>query len=285
VKRCKGNEENMSSAFRISGVQTIPISGSDIRIIYINTCKIIAAANNANGAQVIIMRSNVGGVAGSWNQATLPLHVPDVLQRDPTVDWTSDETAWAIIVGSSTESASDPSATLQLRCFKSNDGGASWQYDDTVSGNQTKADKPMMLVEHNKFEFRDALDPPREYFDYICVIWHNYPTGMPNDPPGVFVNYRTPGPSGAWGTPVKVSSVETTGQGHGCDIKSGHGTYTGVILAFWHDTGSKNVYVSVGYDGGAAFEPPVVIDTTLASNDIAIPSSLSTKPVITHYKY
>jgi hypothetical protein len=222
------------------------------------------------------MRSVQGGVDGSWNQTTLPLHERDTLQRDPSVDWTSDGTAWAMIIGISRSTGIDTSA---VKCYKSTDDGATWQYEETISGTQLKPDKPMMWVNHMYYQssYPDDETPGRpNYVDYVYAIWHNYPTGMPDDTSGVFVNYRTPGPSGAWQSPVKVSGAETTGQGHGCDIKT---DIDGFVYAFWHDTGSKNLYVTRPYD---SHNPPFtsIIATTIASNEITIPSSLSAKPVI-----
>jgi hypothetical protein len=123
----------------------------------------------------------------------------------------------------------------------------------------------MMWVDHS---------PISKHLDNIYVIWHNEPlvTGIPNDPPGVFVNRRT-GPSGAWQTPIPVSHAETTGTAIGCDIKTNS---AGDVFAFWADTGSKYLYVGKSSDGGASFSSnPAVLAPLFASQEIAIPSFAS----------
>jgi hypothetical protein len=129
---------------RISGAQTIPISESDIRVNFKNPCKIIAAANaTTEGVGQAQFHSSDGGA--TWSQTNLPLISGDLLHSDPNVDWTSDGTAWSITIGI------DSSVTnLQLRSYKSTDGGASWAFDGTASGSQTAADKEMMWVDHSR---------------------------------------------------------------------------------------------------------------------------------------
>jgi hypothetical protein len=160
-------------------------------------------------------------------------------------------------VGFNHEISNTSLAALQLRCYKSNDDGASWQYDDTPSGTHTNTDKPMMWVDHSPTSF---------FHDNIYAIWHN---GRP-----VFVNSRT-GPAGAWQTPIQVSGSETTGTGIGGDIKTNS---FGDVFAFWPDTGSKNLYVAKSTNGGGSFTPPfgfpapIPIHTTYSSFIITIPS-------------
>ena len=237
---------------RISGANANPRSESDIRVNFRDTTKIIAASNAINDSNQAQFYSTDGGA--TWSQTSLPLNAADSFHSDPTVDWTSDGTAWATAIGINAAQTS-----LQIRAFKSLDNGATWTFDATVSGAHTAADKQMMWVDHS------ATSPNK---DNIYVIWHN------NSP--VFVNRRT-GPAGSWQTPLRVSGAETTGTGIGGDIKTNS---AGDVLAFWPDTGSRKLFVAKSTDGGVSFGTPVKIATTLDSFDIGMPSFASRRALI-----
>ena len=190
----------------------------------------------------------------SWAHTSLPLVVGDNIHSDPTVDWTSDGTAWTTTIG--IQAAGD---ILQLRSYRSNDFGKTWNFDATLSGTQTQTDKQMIWVDHS---------PVSPFKDNVYVIWHN---GAP-----VFVNRRT-GPSGAWQTPIQVSGAETIGTGIGGDIKTNS---FGDVFAFWPDTGSSKLFVAKSIDGGATFSTAVTITTTFDSYDIGIPSFSSRRALI-----
>ena len=252
-----GDEEraiNPGSNVRTSGQQFASLSESDIRVNYNDTSKIIAASNGA-GPQPQFYSTN-GGT--SWSQTTLPLVLGDERHSDPTVDWTSDGTAWATTIGLQDVTPTSE-GTLRLRSYKSTDGGSTWTFDGTISGNQTSADKQMMWVDHS------ATSP---FKDNIYVIWHN-------EQP-VFVNRRT-GPSGSWQTPVRVSGGETTGTGIGGDIKTNS---SGDVFAFWPDTISKNLFVAKSTNGGATFSAPVRIARTFDAYDIGVPSFATRRALI-----
>ena len=198
---------------RISGAQTIPISESDIRVNFKNPCKIIAAANaTTEGVGQAQFHSSDGGA--TWSQTNLPLISGDLLHGDPNVDWTSDGTAWSITIGI------DSSVTnLQLRSYKSTDGGASWAFDGTASGSQTAADKEMMWVDHS---------PTSPFKDNIYVIWHN------NEP------VRQPSTAvWIWQTPIKGGS-ETTER----DRRRHKDQQLQACFALWPDTGSRKLLVA-----------------------------------------
>src|SRR3954468_5506122 len=188
---------------KISGTSDSPHSESDIRINFNNSEQIIAASNNiGNGRQAQFFSADSGA---TWGQTTLPLLTGDSLHSDPTVDWTSDGTAWATTIGI------DASTTvLQMRAYKSTDGGKNWVFDGTFSGDQTSADKQMMWVD------RSQISPFR---DNIYVIWHN------NRP--AFIGRRT---SSGWDPPAQVSGAETTGTAIGSDITT---NASGEIFAVW----------------------------------------------------
>lgn len=237
---------------RISGAQITPRSETDIRLNYNDPNKIIAASNAIGSSRQAQFYSADGGT--TWGQTTLPLVLNDSLHSDPTVDWTSDGTAWATTIG-----IQGAGATLQLRAYRSNDGGATWTFDATLSGNQTNTDKQMMWVDHS---------PTSPFKDRIYVIWHN---GLP-----AFVNRRT-GPAGAWQVPIQVSGAETTGTAIGGDIKTNS---FGDVFAFWPDTGSRKLLVAKSTNGGAQFSPPVTIATAFRGYDIGVPSFASRRALV-----
>jgi hypothetical protein len=238
---------------RISGAQTSPRSESDIRINYQNPQKIIGASNNisSTGRQAMFFSSNGGA---SWGQTLLPLVTGDAFQSDPTVDWTSDGTAWSTTIG-----INSAATVLTMRSYKSTDGGATWSFDATFSGGLTNNDKQMMWVDHS------ATSP---FKDNIYVIWH---PGLP-----AYVARRT-GPSGSWQTPVKVSGSETTGTAIGSDVRTNS---SGDVFAFFPDTGSRRLNVAKSTNGGASFSAPVRIATSFGSFQLGIPADASRQVLI-----
>jgi hypothetical protein len=238
---------------RISGAQTSPRSESDIRVNYLNPQKIIGASNNisSSGRQAMFFSTNGGA---SWGQTLLPLVTGDAFMSDPTVDWTSDGTAWSTTIG-----INSAGTVLTMRAYKSTDGGATWTFDATFSGSLTNNDKQMMWVDHS------ATSP---FKDTIYAIWH---AGAPAE-----VARRT-GPGGSWQTPVKVSGTETTGTAIGDDIKTNS---AGDVFAFFPDTGSRRLNVAKSTNGGVSFGTPVRIATSFGSFQYAIPADASRQPLI-----
>jgi hypothetical protein len=238
---------------RISGSATVSRSESDIRVNYWNTQKIIGASNNIGGSgQQAQFYSSDGGA--TWGQTSLPLQTGDAFHSDPTVDWTSDGTAWSTTIG-----INSTGTTLKMRAYKSTNGGATWTFDNTFSGTQTNTDKQMIWVDHSATSpFKDNL--------YAC--WHN---GAPQ-----FFNRRT-GPAGAWQTQLQISGTETTGTAIGCDVKTNS---AGDVFVFWPDTGSRRVNTAKSTNGGVSFGAPVRIATTFDSFDIGVPSFNSRRQLI-----
>jgi hypothetical protein len=236
---------------RISGAQNEPRSESDIRINFANPSLVIAASNaiNGDGRQAQFYSAD-GGV--SWNQTSLPLVEGDEFHSDPTVDWTSDGTAWATTMGIQ-------GAVNRLRCYKSTNQGATWTYVDVVSGSQNRVDKQMLWVDH-------SLTSP--YRDTIYAIWHNDQTA--------FINRRT-GPGGTWQTPTRVSGAETTGTAIGSDITT---NADGDVFALWPDTTDKKLFATKSTDGGASFQAPVQVAATFTGYDIGIPAFASRRALI-----
>lgn len=226
---------------RTSGPQTSGRSESDIRVNYWDPAKIIAGSNNIGGSgQQGMYYSSDGGV--TWGQTYLPLAGSDSFHSDPTVDWSSDGTAWSTTMGINGN-------VLKIQSYRSTNGGATWVFDGTVSGTQTNTDKQMQWIDHS------ATSP---YKDNNYVIWH---AGAP-----CYMNRRT---STGWGTPIKVSLTETTGTAIGSDVKTNS---AGDVFGFWPDTGSRGIYVVKSTNGGASYSTPTRIVTTYDSYDIGVPS-------------
>jgi hypothetical protein len=225
----------------ISGAKSTPRSESDIRINFWNTDQILSASNNiSGGGSLAVFYSGDGG--GSWRQTTLPSS--GSFQSDPTVEWTSDGTAWATAL-----SITSSPLVLVGKAFRSADGGATWTLDGAFSGDQNQVDKQMTWVDH-------ADGSP--FKDNLYVIWHN---GRE-----VYVNRRT---ADGWADPLQVSGGETRGTGIGADIKTNQ---QGTVFAFWPDTGTQKIFVARSNDGGNSFSKPLSIAQTSVGFQFSIPA-------------
>jgi len=230
---------------RISGAQPDPRSESDIRINFFNPSQILGAANDvvASGGTQAMFYSSDGGA--NWGQTSLALISGDSLHSDPTVDWTSDGTAWSVTIGVVPGST----LTLRLRAYKSLTGGASWTFDNTVSGTQTNTDKELLWADHSAASaFKDTL--------YVC--WRG---GS-----GAWVGRRT---AAGWAAPVQVSSNETKSAAIGCSL---HTNSAGDAFAFWPSVGNSRIVMAKSTNGGASWAKPVVIATGKDSYNIGIPA-------------
>ena len=241
--RIASDDASAGTNVRTSGTQTASRSESDIRINYWDPNKIIAGSNNIGGSgQQGMYYSSDGGV--TWGQTTLSLASGDAFHSDPTVDWSSDGTAWSTTMG-----INSSATVLKVQSYRSTNGGATWIFDGTVSGSQTNTDKQMQWIDHS------ATSP---YKDQNYVIWHN---GAP-----AYMNRRT---SSGWGTPIKVSGTETTGTAIGSDVKTNS---AGDVFGFYPDTGSRGIYIVKSTNGGTSYSTPIRIVTTYDSYDIGVPS-------------
>lgn len=237
---------------RTSGAQTSPRSESDIRINFNNPSLVIAASNNisSGGRQAMFYSSNGGS---TWGQTTLPLTTGDAFHSDPTVDWRSTGVAWSTTIGINSSGTS-----LKMRAYNSSTNGSSWVFDSTFSGTQTSADKQMVWIDHSATSsFKDSI--------YAC--WHN---GTP-----AYVNRRTA--TGAWGTPVQVSSTETTGTAIGCDIKTNS---AGDVFVFWPTTSNRRIIMRKSTNGGSTWGTAVIVRTMFDAYDIGIPSFANRRALI-----
>jgi hypothetical protein len=238
---------------RVSGAQTVPRSESDVRINFWSPTLVIAASNNIGGSgQQAQYYSSNGGV--TWGQSFLPLTTGDAFHSDPTVDWTSDGTAWSLTIG-----INSAGSKLKMRSYKSTNNGATWTFDNTFSGTQTNTDKEMLWIDHS------ATSP---FKDTIYACWHN---GNP-----AYVNRRT-GPAGSWGTAIKVSGTESTGTAIGCSLGS---NANGDAFVFWPATGNSKIVMAKSTNGGTSWGTPKVIATSKDSYDIGVPAMASRRALI-----
>jgi hypothetical protein len=235
----------VSGEKRISGAQTAPRSESDIRVNYWDPTKIISASNNISGSGAQAQFYSTDGGA-TWGQTSLPLQPGDAFHSDPTVEWTSDGTAWSTTIG-----IDSSFRVLHMRAYKSTDNGATWTFDATFSGSQTNTDKQIIWVDHS------ATSP---YRDNLYAIWHN---GFP-----AFMSRRT-GPAGSWQTPIQVSGAESSGTAIGADVKT---NAYGDVFGFWPTTGNQKIFVVKSTNGGASYGTPVQVGTTFTGFDIGIPA-------------
>lgn len=225
---------------------------SDIRINFWEPQKVIAAANDLSAGNQAMFYSSDGGA--SWRESSLPLVLHDLGHSDPTVDWTSDGTAWSTTIGIGLifDSSGVPIALiLHMRAYRSTDGGATWAFDSTFSGAQIETDKQMTWVDHS------ATSP---YKDNLYACWHD---GNP-----AFVNHRSAA-TGRWGRPIQVSGAESGGTSIGCDVKT---NANGDVFVVWPSTGSRTIGFVKSTDGGATWSAPRVLAHTFGSFDIGIPS-------------
>jgi hypothetical protein len=141
----------MAANVNISGTESGWCSESDISINPANPSQIISASNTPlNQAQ---FWSSDGGA--TWKSTILQLVLTDVNHTDPAVGWTTDGTAWAVVLGMGV-------SDLVTRVYKSPDGGGTWNFDSTPSGSQTNTDRETFWVD------RSSTSP---YTDNMYIIW------------------------------------------------------------------------------------------------------------------
>ena len=255
-KEGESEPDSVGANVRVSGLQSVARSESDIRINYFDTQKILAASNNigGNGRQGIYYSTDGGA---NWLQTFLPLETGDAFHSDPTVEWTNDGRAY-----SSTLGINSAGSQLRMRNYYSTDNGATWTFDATVSGTQTNVDKQMVWVDHS------STSP---FFGRQYAIWHN---GSP-----AIMNRRTAGASGTWlTTPLTVSTGDgASGTRIGSDVKTNG---AGDVFGFYPATGNRGLYVVKSTTGGDSFGTAVRIAATFDSFDTGIPAFNSRRALI-----
>lgn len=246
---------SIGTNLRTSGAQTAARSESDIRINPWNASLIVAASNNiqTSGRQGMYWSTNAGG---TWGQTLLTLASGDSFHSDPTVDWTSNGTAWSTTLGITT------GFLTRLRVYRSTNNGATWTFDSTASGSQTAVDKQMIWVD------RGNNSP---YVNNLYAIWHN---GLP-----AYFNVRN-AQTGAWGTPFQLSGAESVGNTIGADVRT---NVSGHVFAFWPTDGNRQIFVRKSTTGGAnaaSFSPAVAVASAYSNPGaagIAVPAFANRK--------
>ena len=237
-----GPDTNLSGASRSGRAE------SDLRINFWNPSQVVAAANDLTdtGTQAQFYSSDGGE---TWQQNSLPRVLGDTLHSDPTVDWTSDGTAWSTTIGVQFDARND--FILALRSYRSSDGGATWTFDETISGDQNEPDKQMMWVDHS---------PASPYRDNLYVCYHNslFPYVV-----------RRVAATGHWDPPVVLDGDPGHATGLGCDVKSNG---AGAVYVFWPSTDTQRLYQAKSTDGGATWSAPRAILKTFASAFLLPPS-------------
>lgn len=242
---------SVTGEIRESGPQTTPRSETDIRVNYFDPTKIIGASNSiVGGGHQAQFYSTDSGV--TWGQTTLPFTGTDTSHSDPTVEWTSDGTAWASTLGI-------VGGTLRMRSYSSSDNGATWTFEATPSGAQTNVDKQMVWADHS------ATSP---FQNYQYAIWHN---GLP-----AFISTRN-AVTNTWGAPIQVSGAESTGTAIGGDVKT---NAFGDAFGFWPTTTNARVFVVKSTNGGTSWSAPVQAATTFDTFDIGSPAFNSRRALI-----
>jgi hypothetical protein len=241
-----GKSALVGSDLRISGAQISVCLTSDVRVNFWEPLKIVAATNDYAGTSADQFYSTDGGK--TWGQSALPLLPGDVYYLNPTVDWTSDGTAWSVVVG-----VKSSAGEYRLRAYKSTDHGATWVFDGTPSGTHSNVYQGGMLwADHS---------PSSPFKDTLYTTWQNLGLG--------YVGRRTPGASGAWQTPVRIGGAETTGTPVGSEIKT---SGNGEVFGFWNDAGSRRLFVAKSTNGGASFGAAVAIASTWDLYQFSVPA-------------
>ena len=106
----------MVTDLRLSGAQTGHRNESDIRVNYNNLRELVGSCNSTTASNEQFCSSDAGS---PWSQSSLPTVSGDISQGDPAVDWTSDGTSWALVVGIGTTGN-------VVRAFKPSDGGSTF---------------------------------------------------------------------------------------------------------------------------------------------------------------
>ncbi|HXU47345.1 MAG TPA: hypothetical protein VN783_17600 [Thermoanaerobaculia bacterium] len=235
----------------MSSLPTSVLRESDVKIDPFSPNRIIAASNDPTTKKQAMFRSADSGL--SWKQSALPFANGDQGHSDPTVDWTSDGTAWSTTLGFNFDAM-----TVKGRVYKSADGGKTWTFDSTFSGSQDQVDKQMVVIDHNPTSARK---------DWTYAVWHV------DDK--IFFNRRPDG--GSWGAPQQISGAESSDTVTGADVEVNG---DGFVYAFWTSKGNRKIFLRFSLDGGSSFEAPVEIASTFGKVDVSVPAIANRRALI-----
>jgi hypothetical protein len=141
----------------------------DIQINRLNHCKVIAGASTVPlGTQRMFYSDDAGD---TWRETTLPLWPDDYYQRHISVARNSDQTAWALTVGTSSRSSPFASGTRHLRLYKSTDFGATWIRQNGEDGQDLFSVDSDTDIEWARM----SIDPypTADWPNKIWIIWSN----------------------------------------------------------------------------------------------------------------
>ena len=243
------------------GVNT-PTSEVDIQMCPTDLCLVVAAANDRSGDFLSlqkIFRSSDCGL--HWFSSFVSPFPGDRAHRHPSVGFQSDRRVWAVNMAS-TDAGLDV-----LRCYFSDNNGASWIPDQTFAADQHTTQSPIRSPRMSIDNYSGSSSYPLR--DTIYAIWGSSDPVSGNNL--VFLKSRNPD-IGAWREAILLDS-QSLGPVDGCDIKAETG---GRVAAFWHDTGSGKLIASVSssndLQNGPVFGPTSTIANATASPGISIPS-------------
>ncbi len=230
----------------------MPRSESDIRINFWNPLQVIVASNNIGGTgQQAQYYSGDGGL--TWGQSFLPLFSTDSFHSDPTVDWTSDGTAWSTTIGIKGQRPQD--ARLQ------------------VDQRRRHLDVRQHFLGHPE-EHRQADHVGRPQRHVRLQGLHLRLLAQRQSGASSAAATARPAPGA---TPIQVSGAESTGTAIGCSMGSNS---SGDAFVFWPTTGNSKIVMAKSTNGGTSWGTPKVIATTKDSYDIGVPSFASRRALI-----
>ena len=199
----------MVTNVRLTGAQTTTREESDIRINTDNLSQIICASTQLGGTQPMSYSTDGGA---TWSQAGLPEFTGDARQGDPTIDWTSDGTAWTVTIGIIA------TTDLVMRTFKSTDQGATWTFDSTVTTTQSNMDKQALWIDHSRHvtAYRQHVLDLAQQGSVLCV-----------------------GQERARGRLVRAAADQRLGDDRDGDRQRHQDQREGDVFAFWPDTAAR----------------------------------------------
>lgn len=219
---------------------------SAIKIHPLDTTRAVAGSNGPGSGQIMHYSTDGGS---SWTVAgALPLGSTCC---DPSVDWSSNGGfAYAATLGKCS------GAGCQVWFYRSNDGGVTWNgLESTTPGSPRRdltrrgSDKEYLHVD--KF----GTSPFR---DNLYLTWHDS---------NVLKFARSTDFGNTWSAVLTISG--TGQQGIGSDITSDK---SGNVFYFWPAINAKQILVRKSTNGGASFNPSVVVGATQDGYDFAIPA-------------
>jgi BNR repeat-like domain len=228
---------------RVSGSWPTPINESDVQVDRWHPDRLLVASNDIAGSgRLAVFYSRDGGA--TWGRSYLPFVENDSIHADPTVDWSSDGTAWA-----TTAAVQVNPLVFRLRVYRSADGGATWTHDATPSGDEDRTDKQMTWMDH-------ASQSP--YRDTFYAVWRGRN--------GAFLNRRVPGKG--WGKPVQLNGPESLDT-LGADVTA---NAKGHVFVMWPEPVNRRIIMVQSRNGGSTWTAPRAVGSTYGIYQMIVPA-------------